>query len=237
MENISHIIDRVQKLLALSKSSNANEAAAAAAAANKLIDSHRLSSADLEGTIEVVEPIEEDAGYIYETGRITPWKNQLVHVLTKHYGLACWNDNNYSSGRQVSRLRLVGRKSDITIAKYMFAWLQTECQRLSDKEAKGQGRIYVSSYCMGFVMGVASQLKISRSEAKETASSAAIIKIDAREQEALDTLYKLHTNLRTVKTQSQARYDREAFNEGKSKGEALHLGSSLGAGGSKLLGR
>ena len=53
------IIEKVQKLLALSQSQNANEAAAAAAAANKLIDQYRLSESDLEVQGQAEEPVEE----------------------------------------------------------------------------------------------------------------------------------------------------------------------------------
>jgi hypothetical protein len=232
----SSIIEKVQKLLSLSKSSNANEAAAAANAANKLIDQYRLSTADLESSTETVEPVEEDDGYIYQSGRINPWKSRLVSVLVNHYGLASWNDADYSSGRMVTRVRLVGRRSDITIARYMFAWLTAECQRLSDNEAKGKGRVYVNSYCIGFVNGISTQLKSSRAEVQKEATSSAIIKIDARSEEAKGLMYRLH-NLRSAKTQSHSRLDGAAFAAGKSKGEAMHLGSSLGAGGTKLLGR
>lgn len=237
MDTVAHIIERVQKLLALSTSSNANEAAAAAATANRLIDQYRLSTADLESKTEPAEPIEEDDGYIYESGRVNPWKTRLVDILVKHYGLAYWNDNTYATGRQVSRYRLVGRKSDITIAKYMFAWLTTECQRLSDKEAKGKGRIYVNSYCIGFVRGIGTQLKSSRVEVQKEASSSAIIKIDARSQEADAIMFQLHTGLKRGTSHSHSQLDGRAFAAGKSKGEALHLGNSLGAGGVKLLGK
>lgn len=233
--NLTSVIDRVQKLLALSKSQNANEAANAAAAANRLIDQYRLSEADLESTFQNIEPIEEDEGYIYESGRINPWKSTLVNVLVRHYGLAHWNDADWSTGRQVSRFRLVGRKSDITIAKYMFAWLTAECQRLSDQEAKGKGRIYVGSYCLGFVNGVSTQLRLSRAEVQKDATSAAIVKIGGRSEAAKSFMYSLH-NLRSKRSGGSSHIDHNAFSAGKSKGESLHLGSSLGAGGTKLLG-
>lgn len=232
MGDLSNIIERVQKLLALSKSTNANEAAAA----NKLIDQHRLSEADLEGAGEVSEPVEEDASYIYESGRINPWKALLVRVLVNHYGLACWNDAHWNTGRMVSRYRLVGRKSDITISKYMFAWLTAECQRLSDLEAKGKGKVYCNSYCMGFVRGVEDQLRASRVEVQKTATSTAIVKIDARAEEAEEFLNTAHSNLRYKKSLAKSRLDADAYQAGK-KGENLHLGASLGEGGTKLLGK
>jgi hypothetical protein len=232
------IIERVQKLLALSKSCNANEAAAAAAIANRLIDQHRLSEADLETTSEEeLEPIEEDIDYIYQSGKVTPWKKLLVSVLAKHYGCAHWNDCTWASGRKVSRYRLVGKRSDIGIARYMYTWLSLECQRLADLEAKGKGRVFVGSYCQGFVQGVATQLAASRAEAQKDATSAAIVKIDARLEQSKEEMYRLHTNLKTIKDKSAAFIDPLAFHQGKKQGTNLHLGATMAAsGGTKLLG-
>jgi hypothetical protein len=236
--SVSPIIEKVQKLLALSKSSNAHEAANAAGLANKLIDQYRLSAVDLESNLEEeLEPIEEDSEYIYESGKITAWKSLLVSILVRHYGCAYWNDTTYTSGRKVSRYRLVGKRSDIGIARYMFSYLTAECSRLAELEAKGCGRVFVGSYCQGFVRGVGEQLKASRVEAQKTATSTSIIKIDARESEATEALYKLHNNLRTVKSSSHAQIDWNAYSMGKTKGQNLHLGASLNSGGTKALGK
>ena len=237
MSNVA-IIEKVQKLLALSKSSNANEAANAAGLANKLIDQYRLSIADIENDAQGdIECVEEDSDFIYESGKVTPYKKSLVYVLAKHYGCVYWNDASYATGRCVTRYRLVGKRSDIGICKYMFAWLTAECKRLADIEAKGRGRVFVGSYCQGFVNGIASQLKTSRTEAQRGATSSAIVKIDAREAESKDALYKLHTNLVTKKSHSQARIDPNAFYQGQIKGQNMHLGASLNSGGTKALGK
>lgn len=234
--SISPIVEKVQKLLALSKSSNANEAAAAAAKANMLIDQYRLSEADLEASSEVeMEPIEEDPDFVYESGKITQWKHSLVMALSKHYGCAVWNDTSYATGRKTSRYRLVGKRSDIGITRYMFTWLMMECQRLADKEAKGCGRVFVASYCQGFVNGVSDQLKASRTEAQKDATSNAIIKIDARWQASYDAMHKMH-NLVKTRASSQAHIDPTAFGMGRQQGASLHLGARMSSGGTKLLG-
>jgi hypothetical protein len=236
--SVSPIIDKVQKLLALSKSSNVNEAAAAAAVANRLIDQYRLSSVDLNSNVEEdLEPIEEDQEYVYQSGKVTAWKQTLVSVLVKHYGCAYWNDTTYTSGRKVSRYKLVGKRSDVGIVRYMFAWLTSECSRLADLEAKGCGRVFVASYCMGLVNGVAGQLKSSRAEVQKDATSAAIVKLDEREAASRAAMYNLHSNLRTTKTHSQAQVDYNAFAMGRTKGSNLHLGASLNSGGTKMLGK
>jgi hypothetical protein len=237
MSDINKVIEKVKSLLAMSRgSANANEAATAAAMANKIIDQYRLSECDLEGTEEGhSEPIEEDSDYIYQSGKVTQWKRLLVSVLARHYGCSHWNHTDYSGGRKVSRYRLVGRKSDIGLVHYMFSWLSTECIRLSQLEAKGMGRVFVASYCEGFVNGVAQQLKASRTEAKAEASSSSIVKIDARFQDAETALYKLHNNLRVVKTASQARHNSMAFDAGQVRGKNVHLGASISAGNTRML--
>ena len=233
--NYTSVIAKVQKLLALANSSNINEAAAAAAAANKLIDQYRLSEADFATTESELDPLIEDDGFIYETGRITPWKSSLVVLLAKHYGCAVFNSAHYPNGRQVSRYKLVGRTSDIHIAKYMFNWLVLECQRLSENEARGKGRVFASSYCQGFVAGIRQQLNKSREEAKQNASENSIIKINSREQEATDMMHKLHA-LRSKASKSSSQIDYNAYSAGKDRGNSIHLGQSMTSGsGVRLL--
>lgn len=233
---ISSVIAKVQKLLALSNSSNANEAANAASAANKLIDEYRLSTADITTDQHESDPMVEDDSYIYETGRIVQWKQTLINVLADHYGVANYNNTYFPEGRKVSRFKLLGRLSDIQIVRYMFTWLNSECQRLADYQVKGQGRVVVASYCVGFVYGIETQLKASRKEVQQTATSSAIIKLDARLQESLDFLYAKHTNLKTVKSKSQSQLDYNAFMSGQQQGQRIHLGSALGTSKVKLLG-
>ena len=232
---LSSVIERVQKLLALSKSSNPNEAANAAAAANKLIDQYRLSEADITTEQGETDPLVEDDGYIYETGKITPWKAALVRTLAAHYGVAHFNAIHYPEGRKVSRFKLLGRKSDIEITRYMFSWLMMECQRLANAQAKGLGRVFAASYCEGFVNGVAIQLHSSRQEAQKTATSAAIVKLDARLKESTDFMYTNY-NLRKAKAVSQGQRDMRAFVAGEQQGKNIHLGQSLGTGKMRLLG-
>lgn len=236
MSNITDIIDKVKRLQALSCSSNANEAAAAAAAANKLIDKYRLEAADLEVEDSTQnEAIENDSDYIYTSGRITVWRISLIKVLSIHYGVANFNDVSRESGRKVSRYRLVGRRSDIGIVRYMFSWLTSECERLARIEAYGMGKIFVASYCDGFVDGIATQLKLSRQQVRTEATSTAMVRIDARLQESMQGMYRLNKNLRMSKTVSHAHTDRMAFAAGQQRGQSTHLGASLGSGGTKLL--
>lgn len=223
----NQIIDRIKKLQALARSStSANEAAIAAGVANRLIDQYRFSEEDLESDSFV-----EDEGSVYETGKVTEWKKMLVGVLARHYGCAHWLKYTYPDGRKVTHFKLVGKTSDIQIVNYMFNWLVLECSRLADKEVKGCGRVFIASYCTGFVVGVEEQLKQSRVEVQKEVSASALIKIDSRIKEARKVMYELHSNLRSIKTCSSAQLNSTAFSEGKSRGSSINLGRS-----NKLLG-
>lgn len=234
-----NVIAKVQKLLALAKSSNANEAAAAANAANRLIDQHRLSMADLASDATEVDPMMEDPGVLYETGRVVPWKEALASNLARHYGCAIWINSVYPKGRKVSRYRLVGRKSDLAIVNYMYAYLSAECARLCEKEAHGRGKVFANSYCVGFVAGIREQLAASRKEAEKEATGTAIVAINNRHKEA-DAFMRTLYNLRTVRSSTQAQTDYRAFNAGLQQGRNTHLGAGLNAApsaGVRLLGK
>lgn len=234
--DIYHVIDKVKKLRSLTFSNNANEAANAANAANKLIDEYRLSEIDIAVEGSGSDPIVEDDSYIYETGRITQWKSDLIRVLASHYGVVDYINSYYPEGRKVSKFKLVGRSSDIQIVRYMFAWLNTECQRLATAQVKGQGHVVVASYCRGFVAGIAIQLKASRQEVQKTATSSAIVKLDARLQESENFLYSKHTNIKTVHTKSHSQISPQAFLAGQQQGKNIHLGAALGGSKTKMLG-
>ena len=231
MKTLADTILQVKQLLALSKSSNANEAAAAASAANKLIDKYRLVQADLETEENFKEPIVQDSDYLYKTGRVTMWKNKLVYVLTRHYGVAYWNEATYPNGRKVSGYKMIGRKSDMEIVRYMYNWLSLECDRLATEEAKGKvGRVFVASYQDGFVAGISEQLRLSREAMKAESTCTAMVLIDGRYDESQATMYKIIPGLRASKSYSHSRFNGQAYDMGKQRGQEIHLGSSLGIG-------
>lgn len=230
--SIQSVIEKVQKLLALANSSNPNEAATAAAVANKLIDQYRLNESDIQDSSNMIV---EDQDPIYTSGRVTRWKSMLVGVLAHHYGVAHYISATYPEGRKISNYKLVGRKSDIEVTRYMFSWLLNECQRLAIQQTKGLGKIFISSYCEGFVTGVSLQLKASRQEATKDASNTAIVQLNSRLKDSRAFMYQSH-NLKTSKYKSNNQIDHNAFSAGQKQGQNVHLGQSLGSQRMRLLG-
>lgn len=225
-DKLKEVIKRIQGLQALSKSSNPAEAAVAAAIASKLIDKHRISEMQLEVDTSQ-DPLAEDTDYVYQTGRLIPWKSSLISVLAAHYGVSIMNDITKATGRKVSRYKMFGRKSDMQIVRYMFGWLLYECQRLSDIEAKGKGHVYVFSYCDGFVNGVSLKLQESRAELKREYESSALVKLDSRAIESKNFMHQMNPFLRSAKNFSQSQRDIGAFILGQAQGKNVQINAAL----------
>jgi hypothetical protein len=235
---LQDVIAKIQKLRSLATSSNLNEAQNAAKIADKLIEEYRLSEAQISIENNSDDEIEEDPNFIYESGKITQWKSQLVVMLARHYGCGIFNACITLNGRQFSRYQLAGRKTDISIVNYMFTYICTEIARLSMSEAKGMGRVFVASYCLGAVAGIRHQLASNKEEMKKTANSTAMIRLDSRAMEAQQFINSQH-RLTSGKNTSSQRVDSNAFAAGKTQGMNMHLGKAMGGAtpSNRLLGR
>jgi hypothetical protein len=238
----SSILDKIRQLRTLSQSSNINEATAAAAAADRLISKHRISEAEISIANNVANLSAKEAEFVlYETARVTAWKQSLAMNLAHHYGCAMWIDLKYPNNRKVSNFRLVGVEDDMEICRYMFSWLTSEIERLSKTNCAGMGHVFSQSYCSGAVSGIRSQLDLLKQEEKVSAQQAgqttALACLDERINKAKEAMYSLHKNLKRVKTHSNRQYDANAYNLGVNVGKSIHLGKVMNSSSeNKMLG-
>ena len=120
------VLDRLKKILALSTSSNVNEAANAAAAAQKLMLEHKLSESDVSDTQE---------GQMFElsmgaAGFSARWKFILVTAVARSFSCE-------AVGLRVGqrrKVRIVGRRGDVEISARVFRHLHSEIDRLAKIE-------------------------------------------------------------------------------------------------------
>jgi hypothetical protein len=127
------IFDRIQKLLALSKSDNVNEAASAAAEAQRLMLQHKIEAADLElrGADHVAEPVGEEL--LEGTGdkkKSSGWRVSLAGTLSRAF-----NSHAYFHFKS-DKIFIVGRHSDVQTIRYLMAYLSNEIERLCDRDWK-----------------------------------------------------------------------------------------------------
>ncbi len=232
---MSSIIEKIRKLLALSKSTNANEAAAAAAKAQRLMTEHQIAEAELEsGEQHERATLADDP--IDTFGWQTPqWKERLCGSLVQLNGCMCWKLSRWERGTRVRKVQIVGRPSDVATVRYLYAWLTAEIERLAQRNTKGRGRDYANSYRMGAVVGCVSAMQAADRQARQTAPSAALVRLDAREEEARAVAAQLQLDIKKARPSAAAR-DQEAYRAGVRDGAQLHTGAKLGETGARLLG-
>ena len=180
------ILDRIKKLLALSTSSNVNEAATAAAAAQKLMLEHRLTEVDISDTQD---------GQMFElpmgaAGFASRWKFALVTGVARAF--FCEAVGLRVGARR--KVRVVGLREDVEIASRVFKYLLREIDRLSRVElsqvaqeeqdlslfgAAGDFRLrlrqYLDSYRRGAVAAVIEKLRCGEEEFVASDSRALVL--------------------------------------------------------------
>ncbi len=227
------VIEKVRKLMALSKSDNQHEANAAAAKAEQLLQEYRLSEAEIE-PIEVIEQASE--GEPLDAMKQLPlWKSILANGLCGLHGCKPWVDRTGKTIR--NRIRVVGRPSDIASVRYLYAWLTSTIDRLALHAGSGKGRSWSNAFRVGCVTGVLAAMKIANTEARAQVTSTALVKIDRRAVDAEREMRRITSGLRMMNRSSGRRYHGDAYRAGETAGRNIHTGANLPSGtGPRLLG-
>jgi hypothetical protein len=236
--NHEQIIEKVRKLLALARSDNEHEAAAAAGAAERLLQEHRLSEVDLECAAEPTERAQADTEPLEQLGHaLATWKSHLAASLCRLHGCHCAVD--WTTGAGNKRIRIYGRPSDTASVRYLYAWLTSTIESLAHRHGRGKGRTWANSYRIGAAVGVVQAMDAASTQAREQATSSALVKVDARTEEAKAAMRRSTAPDQKLVKRSAARpqLSAEAFHKGEADGRAIHTGASLpSAGGARMLG-
>ncbi len=239
MENIEQVISKINKLRSLSNSTNVHEAAAAAAAADRLMQTYRISVAELSLSNKTEEPIVLIDEYLYTSGRLVMWKSFLASVLCEHYGCAYFlqtvpSDKDGARGT-MKALRVFGCRSDFDIVKYMYGYLTAEIERLTKLEASGKGHLFSQSYSVGAVQGIKDQLNKSVNAMRQETSSTAMVLLSSRTELSRKTMNQ-KMNLKRGPASKQ-RVDSDGYTSGRERGQNIALRAGLNGKGNdtKLL--
>ncbi len=159
------IIEKIKKMLALSKSANEHEAALAASKAKEMLDNHNLEMAEIdEADIEVDKYSILDDRYNKnetereehrEKGHNWPvWKRRLVGAIANNMDLGFYIGVTYK--KSYTKMMLVGTKTDVQVAEYLLIYLVRQIKTLTRKYAKDSGinnrlEYYKNSYRLGII--------------------------------------------------------------------------------------
>jgi len=122
------IIDKIQKLLALSTSSNEHEAALALSRAHDLMSAHnlRLSQVEIQENPILQRPIAFSDGRNGSHEKAPTWLTQIIHETCKSFNCFSYtNKNNITF--------LVGTFTDTQVAEYVSQYLIRSVNSIVDK--------------------------------------------------------------------------------------------------------
>lgn len=192
MSDIEKVIARIFHLRKLAENNtNLHEAQAATHAADKLIQEHRLSQAELEAQgNSFIDPMTDSV--IHTGGRRTAWREVLMWALSKHYGCSWY----IAGARGKTFYKVVGRESDTKILAYMFFWLTEEIERLCKTHSRGMGVAYARSWLDGAAHGVSDTLNQRKKEMQNQPTSTALVFLDRRGKEAEDYKLNMYPSMR-----------------------------------------
>ena len=245
-EEKESILNRIQKLLKMSTENGAseNEAMLAADKAQKLLQEHNLSIADLKDE-DQVEPMDSED---VEVDRDL-WKGYIRNATAKLYFCSTYStmklDTHY---KRVKVITFVGRKSNRMVATEMCKYFINTVNRLADEEFREVpgSRASINKMAHAFKQGAASKLS---SRLRKRYEEIAPEYIPQGNPDGLPVLYKNEQmaitkwledqgiRLRSAKSSMSIR-DRVAYSRGSEKGNGIGINTQINARTkSRMLGR
>ena len=245
-EEKESVLKRIQKLLKMSTENGAseNEAMLAADKAQKLLQEHNLSIADLKDE-DQVEPMDSED---VEVDRDL-WKGYIRNATAKLYFCKTYTtmklDTHY---KRVKVITFVGRKSNRMVATEMCKYFINTVERLADEEFREVpgSRAAINKMAHAFKQGAASKLS---SRLRKRYEEIAPEYIPQGNPDGLPVLYKNEQmaitkwledqgiRLRSAKSSMNIR-DRVAYSRGSEKGNGIGINTQINARTkSRMLGR
>lgn len=214
MSTTDDVIKRVRQLYKLAGSTTSeHEAATAIAAAEKLMQAHRLEQADLEDKPEAAVAHTEP---LASAKRVPTWVGRLCVVLARHYGCAVLNC--------AGAIRVFGTPSDVILLRVQYENVHRQIVRLAGRNASDKGRSYANAYRIGLVTTVAERLRAAKAEARQGATSQAIVKIDQRTAAAERALNAAHP---LTRASGATRVRSDGYAAGRADGHQIAFGGEI----------
>ena len=245
-EEKESILNRIQKLLKMSTENGAseNEAMLAADKAQKLLQEHNLSIADIKDDSQAEPMDSEDV----EVDRDL-WKGYIRNATAKLYFCKTYTTMKFDSRyKKVKVITFVGRKSNRMVATEMCKYFINTVNRLADEEFREVpgSRASINKMAHAFKQGAASKLS---SRLRERYEEIAPAYIPQGNPDGLPVLYKNEQmaitkwledqgiRLRSAKSSMSIR-DRVAYSRGSEKGDGIGINTQINARTkSRMLGR
>ena len=241
MDKRERAIELIKRLLALSKSSNVNEAALAMAKAQELLTKYNLEQAQIEAAMSEAQRQQRYDKSTHSVGGTKAewqWRKHLLNVL------ASTNFRESIGYTGEGRVALVGQPHNVEVVVYLYDYLVGELKRIAKDDYKrdrrtpftGVAGMGLAAYTRAFMYGAAqaihARLAKQSSEAQRTdsATMALVVQSDADLKAAVTRYFP------SLKYRKAQPVNRAAYESGQRAGQtvAINPGIRGGAAGKVL---
>jgi hypothetical protein len=219
-----NIILKIKKLLALSKSSNQNEAQNAMLKAQKLLIKYKLSLQEIESYS--IEKFKIEDFKTNQKFRGKSWKGNLAQVIADNFGcFLYYNTGNY----KVHRVCFYGKEEDVVIANIMFEyavkWINLEGNKLVKRMKQDKRRKHFdgikNDYALGFIAGLKERFK---SQIKENESWGLVLQKD---QVVIDSYNEFSSGFGRISVNEKFNRHYQAYRQGEYDGKKFDISDKI----------
>ena len=216
--DITPILTKIKKLLALSTSSNPNEAALAAAKAQELLMQHNLTMSQIETHGQESQYCE---AFVKTGSRV--WQRLLLAVIAR---------NNFCESIYDPRMKsavLIGEPHNQEVVIYLHQYLVGQLETMAAVAYKLSGtRVHAKSWLDSFYVGAINSIH-ERLEAQKremaAASNACKSLVIVKDAELQAAMYKLYPHIRTARAKRIR--SSNGYHEGVEAGKRVTLNKAI----------
>lgn len=231
------IVERIEKLVRLTASSNEHEAALAAERVQAILAEYNLSMTDVESAKDGFDGIETDGNLRTHS---YPWHRSLANAVAKMYFCRYFYITHRKPGGNArsghDSHHFVGASHNIEVAKMMFVYLQETVDQLAREGAKSHPQSR-SGYITSFTNSCANRLvtriydrveAAKRGEVKNEAgkSMALVVLYDRTDQQLQAYLDDKHGKMKTNKSRARLTHWAGA-EDGRAAGNKIGLDTQV----------
>lgn len=227
VEITSDLIQRLQKVRALTESSVPGEAAAAASKLQEILLKYNLDMEDIEedspdaGDRYVKEDLELGA----TSGNMINWRRILLSGIARSLMCAAFGYQG------TPKMVIVGQKHNIEIVRHFYDYLSYEISRLADttwekarRKTREHGRSWKSSFYNGAVDVVVQRLEEKYQQVSQQDNHTRALALRS-EQDLDDAVWKMIGRVR--KNTVRQRYSKSGYNRGARVGKKFNLDRTI----------
>lgn len=235
VEPSERVVDRVRKLLALSASSNPNEAALAAEKAVELAHRHNLDLARIQDG-----PADPYLERSVDVGGAVSWRWLLMSAVAR--ANFCRALRRRERGRMLADMFLIGESHNLAVCEFLFGYLVREIERLADRGwARArlvyggyvEARSWKHDFRRGAVATIDERLR-ERVARFAQASADAQVLVLVKDGALVDAVHRFHPEVPTTTVRCRGGV---AYQQGRSAAReiAIHPSLSSSSAGQRML--